>query len=196
MASNALLAPCGGRIQLPGLSTFLKCSVISERKIAHRTGWLASLGRNCQYCLQLRQGFRTSCQQITGLLSTLFSKGSYALGHCGWYTELDHCNVSLCHSQGVMCAGQQCAHHVGVHTLALAVLDMHSRRLEPIALNAMGSVHVDWLTVAALNSVLEHCLCPKDDQGLLTLLVHLKVMPFPLGGLFPKVSLPLQQIIY
>jgi hypothetical protein len=81
---------------------------------------------------------------------------------------------------------------VGVRALALDVLDMHSHHLEPIPLHAMGSVHVDWLAVAALNGVLEHCLCPKDDQGLLALLVHLKVKPFPLGGLFPKVSLPLQ----
>jgi hypothetical protein len=55
---------------------------------------------------------------------------------------------------------------VGVRTLALDVLDMHSHHLEPIPLHAMGSVHVDWLAVAALNSVLEHRLCPKDDQGL------------------------------
>jgi hypothetical protein len=90
------------------LSTFLKFSVLSGRKIAHRTGRPASLGRNCQYCLQLRHEFCNSCQQITEVWPTLFSKGSYALGHCGWYTELDHCNVALCHSQGVTCAGKQC----------------------------------------------------------------------------------------
>jgi hypothetical protein len=32
--------------------------------------------------------------------------------------------------------------------------------------------------------------------NVITLLVHLKEEPFPLGGLFPKVSLPLQQNIY